>query len=381
MAKARKKRGEAKRRGKPHTCPAPPPTIEWAGDHIRLIDQRRLPGELVYLEIREIPELVEAIRTLAVRGAPALGVAAALGIALAAVRARATTAVTLARQINLAERAIRSSRPTAVNLFHGLDRMRAELTAALVSETGAEAVRRRLVTRACAILEEDRRLCRAIGEAGEPLFSDGDVVITHCNAGALATAGIGTALAPLFVAASRGKRLRVFADETRPLLQGARLTTWELMQAGLDVTLICDNMAAAAMREHKITVAITGADRIAANGDTANKIGTYGLALLAKAHGVPFYVAAPSTTFDLECPDGSRIPIEERSPEEVSAPAGRRVAPAEARVWNPAFDVTPARLVAAFITEQGVLRPPFGRSIRKAFGSMKRDAGESACTP
>jgi methylthioribose-1-phosphate isomerase len=256
-----------------------------------------------------------------------------------------------------------TSRPTAVNLFWALDRMKGVVAAK--KDKPPRVVMDLLEAEAVSILEEDKATCRAIGKFGAELVKDGDGILTHCNAGGLATADYGTALAVIFAAHEQGKRVRVYADETRPLLQGARLTTWELMHAGIDVTLICDNMAAVVMREGKVHLVVVGADRIAGNGDTANKIGTYGVALLARAHSVPFYVAAPLSTFDLSLSSGDEIPIEERAPEEVTQGFGKRTAPEGVKVYCPAFDVTPADLVTAFITEKGVIRPPYTESIGK----------------
>jgi methylthioribose-1-phosphate isomerase len=257
---------------------------------------------------------------------------------------------------------LRTSRPTAVNLFWALDHMERFATAC-AGRTGAERLQQ-LLHEARAIQEEDRRMCRAIGEAGAPLIGDGHGVLTHCNTGVLATAGLGTAAAVIYVAAEQGRRFRVFADETRPLLQGARLTAWEMQQAGIEVTLICDNMAAQVMKEGRIQMVVVGADRIAANGDAANKIGTYGVAVLAKAHGIPFYVAAPSSTFDLSLPNGDGIPIEQRDSREVTHGFGRQTAPDGIAVYNPAFDVTPADLITGLITEKGVIAPVKEATIR-----------------
>ncbi len=259
---------------------------------------------------------------------------------------------------------LRTSRPTAVNLFWALDRMEARVLPH-IKEAGVEDLREIMLAEALAIEEEDRRMCRAIGAAGAKLIGANQGVLTHCNAGGLATADYGTALAVMFTAAEQGTKFQVFADETRPLLQGARLTTWELQQHGIDVTLICDNMAAQVMKEKRIDLVITGADRIAANGDTANKIGTYGVALLAKAHGIPFYVAAPSSTFDLTLANGDAIPIEQRDSREVTHGLGKQIAPSGVKVYNPAFDVTPAHLIAAIITENGLVQPVNADSIRK----------------
>jgi methylthioribose-1-phosphate isomerase len=333
--------------------------LRWEGDalsgHLVLLDQTRLPVEEVERDCRTAADVWEAIRALRVRGAPAIGVAAAYGVVLgvrsAAVegdRARFESELRQTRDM------LAGSRPTAVNLFWALDRM---LSAAGDGSLVPGERVRLLLEEAQTIEREDREMCAAIGRHGAELLRDGHGVLTHCNAGGLATAGDGTALAVIFAAAAQGKRLHVFADETRPLLQGARLTTWELMQRNVPVTLICDSMAGWVMKEGKVQAVITGADRIAANGDAANKIGTYGVALLARAHGIPFYVAAPSSTFDLSLPSGDAIPIEVRDAAEITHGLGRQTAPAGVGVYNPAFDVTPARLIDAIVTERGLIRP------------------------
>ncbi len=332
-------------------------TIRWDGGidgHLRLLDQTRLPVETVYLDCRTVEEVWQAIKRLAVRGAPAIGVAAAYGVCVGVKEDRSVDEVC---------DYLATSRPTAVNLFWALERMRGVASRAV---HGPERGRGRpgsllelLLAEARAIHEEDRAQCAAMGRFGADLLDylpEGAGILTHCNAGALATGGDGTALAVIFELARRGKRPRVFADETRPLLQGARLTMWELMQRGIDATLICDSMAAQVMREGRVQAVITGADRIAANGDTANKIGTYSVATLARAHGIPFYVAAPVTTFDLTIASGAEIPIEQRSAEEITCGFGKQTAPAGARVYNPAFDVTPAELIGAIITDRGVVQ-------------------------
>ncbi len=310
------------------------------------------------MELETVADVWEAIRALRIRGAPAIGCCAAFGL-LVALRERAPGNVAAAaRVVKEAAEYLATSRPTAVNLFWALDRMRrAAASCAAVADVAEFTAR--LEDEARAIFEENLRICRAIGDHGAALVRDGDGILTHCNAGALATAGYGTALAVVFRVHELGRRIHVFADETRPLLQGARLTAWELDRAGIDVTVLCDSMAARVMREGQVQLVIVGADRIAANGDTANKIGTYGVAVLAKAHGIPFYVAAPSTTFDFSLPDGEGIPIEDRPAEEITEAWGVRTAPGGVKVYNPAFDVTPAELIAGFITEAGVLRPPF----------------------
>ena len=343
----------------------PIPTIEWLGGVegcARLIDQTLLPTEFRQIECKSVEAMWEAIKVLRVRGAPAIGIAAAFGTVLGIQKSTAAAFEDFLRELSTATDYLATSRPTAVNLFWALERMKrvAEenrfMTIPLLKE--------RLLDEALAILEEDKATCRAIGRHGAPLIPDGGGVLTHCNAGGLATADYGTALAVMFAAHERGKRFRVFADETRPLLQGARLTAWELMQAGIDVTLICDNMAAVVMRQGKVNLVVVGADRIAANGDTANKIGTYGVAILAREHGVPFYVAAPVSTFDLSLPSGEGIPIEERKPEEVTHGFGRQTAPNGVKVYNPAFDVTPARYIAGIVTERGVISPLNEETIR-----------------
>jgi methylthioribose-1-phosphate isomerase len=333
-------------------------SVRWTGDGlgVRIIDQRLLPGRLVERDLRTLDDVVEAIRTLAVRGAPAIGIAGAMGlVAVLAPNANAgrDAVVALARD---AAAAIRATRPTAVNLPWALDRL---LTRAQRTSGDGYAVVDALRAEATCILDEDRAMCRRIGEHGAALLHDGARVLTHCNAGALATGGIGTALAPIYVAAERGMRLEIFVDESRPLLQGSRLTAWELRRAGLHVTVLTDGMAAALMRERGIDLCIVGADRVAANGDVANKIGTYGLAIVARHHAIPFVVAAPSSTLDPSTPTGCEIVIEQRAPEEVLVIAGVETAPDDVCVYNPAFDVTPADLVSAIVTDKGVHRAPY----------------------
>ena len=341
--------------------------MEWRDGALWMIDQTKLPGEHVEVECRTAAEVRDAIKRLVVRGAPPIGVAAAYGVALGAANSCATTAEALLADVEKAADHLATSRPTGVNLFWALDRMRR--VARSCAGEGAAAIRQRLLDEAHAIYEEDRAICRRIGEHGMTLIADGQTVLTHCNAGGLATAEYGTALAAVFAAHEAGKRVAVYADETRPLLQGARLTTWELQQAGIDVTLICDNMAAHVMREGRVDLVITGADRIAANGDAANKIGTYGVALLARAHGLPFYIAAPKSTFDMSLASGDTIPIEQRDPAEVTHGFGRQTAPDGIKVYNPAFDVTPHELIAAFITEDGIIRPPYDVNLRALFST------------
>jgi methylthioribose-1-phosphate isomerase len=345
-------------------------TLDWIGDvdgHLRLVDQTLLPIEVRHLDCRDVPTVWEAIRSLRVRGAPAIGVAAAYGVCLGLQEADQADGSQLFRQLSQVIDYLAGSRPTAVNLFWALERMRRR--AAELHDTAApREIRAALLAEARAIHEEDKAMCRAIGRHGAELLADGQGVLTHCNAGGLATSDYGTALAVIFAAHESGKRLHVYADETRPLLQGARLTAWELRERGIDVTLICDSMAAQVMREGRVQAVVTGADRIAANGDTANKIGTYGVALLAAAHDIPFYVAAPSSTFDLAIADGDQIPIEQRDPREVTHGFGRQTAPDGIDVYNPAFDVTPARLIQAIICERGVIQPVTRERIAAALG-------------
>jgi methylthioribose-1-phosphate isomerase len=341
-------------------------TIAWIGGtdgYVRLVDQTLLPLRLEYRYCRTVEEIWEAIRSLRVRGAPAIGVAAAMGVVLGMQHFQDRAPGAYAQRLKEVAAYLRTSRPTAVNLFWALDRMQGRVRD-VTEQWPADRLTAALLEEALAIEEEDRRMCRAIGEAGASLIRDGQGVLTHCNAGGLATADYGTALAVLFRAAERGRRFHVFADETRPLLQGARLTAWELQARGIDVTLICDNMAAQVMREGKVQVVVVGADRIAANGDTANKIGTYGVALLARAHEIPFYVAAPSSTFDLSLPGGDAIPIEQRDPREVTHAFGTQTAPSGVKVYNPAFDVTPAHLITGIITERGLIQPVNADNIR-----------------
>jgi methylthioribose-1-phosphate isomerase len=347
--------------------------VKWIGGTdglLELIDQRRLPAESVQLLVRDVEQLHEAIRTLAVRGAPAIGVAAAYGPVLALQSLAGGEPVHEA--LKLVDRAcdyLATSRPTAVNLFWALDRVRAKARhVAASSQTTPTILHEAVLTEARAIYDEDVAMCRQIGRHGERFIEEGAGVLTHCNAGALATAGQGTALSLMFEAHRKGRRFKVYADETRPLLQGSRLTAWELHRAGIDVAVICDNMAGCLMKQGKIQAVIAGADRIAANGDTANKIGTYGLSILAKHHGIPFYIAAPSSTFDLTLSDGAGIPIEERKSHEVTYVAGVLTAPAGVEVYNPAFDVTDAQYITAIITEKGVIEWPDRARIRAAVG-------------
>ena len=341
-------------------------TLMWTGGTdgcLELIDQRLLPGRFETLHCKTPQQLFEAIQTLAVRGAPAIGVAAAYGVCLG-VQAVDSVAKGM-RQVETTCNYLAESRPTAVNLFWALERMRTAATDFLAQnpESTIDSLKNAILEQAHSICNEDKQMCESIGQNGQTLIPDGGAVLTHCNAGALATAGIGTALAPMYLAHKNGKRFRVYVDETRPLLQGARLTAWELTQAGIETVLICDNMAASLMQAGKINAVITGADRIAANGDTANKIGTLGVSILAKHYGVPFYIAAPSSTFDLAIESGEQIPIEQRDAEEICTFGDRPTAPDGVDVFNPAFDVTPAEHITAIITEQGIVHRPDSKKI------------------
>jgi len=344
-------------------------TIAWQGGpdgYAELIDQTLLPGEVRMLPVRDVRTMWDAIQRLQIRGAPAIGVAAGYGVVLGIQPLsdidRIDTALSKVQEVC---NYLSTSRPTAVNLFWALDRMKKKAESAGCKTTGE--LKEILLAEAQAIHEEDAAMCRAIGTNGAKFIHDGARALTHCNAGGLATSEYGTALAVLYAANEQGRQFSVFADETRPLLQGARLTAWELHQAQIDVTVICDNMAGHLMSRGSIDLVIVGADRIAANGDAANKIGTYSLAVLADAHKIPFYIAAPSSTFDLSIPDGTHIPIEERKPEEIACPWGVRTVPEGVNVYNPAFDVTPHTLISAIITEKGVIEKPNRKSIWNYF--------------
>ncbi len=343
-------------------------TVAYDNGVVRLIDQRRLPAEEVFLDCHDYQAVAEAIKTLAVRGAPAIGVTAALGLALGARAIEAETFDEFWPRFHDICTVMAATRPTAVNLFWAIDRMKA--CAQGHRQLPIAQLQVRLEQEARAILEEDIANNRRLGMHGQVLVPDNGCILTHCNAGALATAGYGTALGVIRAAVEQGKRLRVIADETRPVLQGARLTAWELLKDGIAVTVITDNMVASVMRRGLIDLVVVGADRIAANGDVANKIGTYGVAVLAKAHGIPFYVAAPLSTIDGSLPSGDHIPIEERAAEEVTHIGGHQVAPAGVDVLNPAFDVTPHAYVQAIITEVGVLSPPLQESIAQALKTV-----------
>jgi methylthioribose-1-phosphate isomerase len=333
-------------------------TIEWTAAGVVMIDQTRLPRETAYVTCKTYVEVADAIRNMIIRGAPAIGVAAAMGVALGALGS-----ANIEADMPVICETLAQTRPTAVNLFWAIDRMKR--CYALVKHLSAAEIRARLVSEAKNVREEDIAINRAIGRHGAPLVPDGKTVLTHCNAGALATAGFGTALGVIRAAVEMGKKVDVFADETRPFLQGARLTAWELQRDGIETTLITDNMAGHFLKSGRIGCVVVGADRIAANGDVANKIGTYSVAVLAKENQIPFYVAAPISTLDLTLDSGEQIPIEERAAREVTHVHGVPIAPEGMRVANPAFDVTPHRYVSAIITERGVARAPFDQSLRR----------------
>jgi methylthioribose-1-phosphate isomerase len=342
-------------------------SLKWVGGidgFLEFVDQRKLPGEFVRLQCRDVEQLFEAIRTLTVRGAPAIGVAAAYGLVLA--MQNLDTRYSMPDALECLKKAadyLGSSRPTGANLFRALERVKSRAEDFVAGQTGADlsatgGLREVVLSEANAICQEDVQMCRRIGENGEKFIKEGTGVLTHCNAGALATAGQGTALSVMFEAHKKGKKFKVYVDETRPLLQGARLTAWELQQAGIDVVVICDNMAGWLMKQGQISAVITGADRIAANGDAANKIGTYSLSILAREHNVPFYIAVPSSTFDLSIKSGAEIPIERRPADEVRFFGDKTIIPEGVGIWNPAFDVTQAQNISAIITERGVIEKP-----------------------
>ena len=339
------------------------PTIEWNDDGVVMIDQRKLPTAEVYVTCTTAKDVAKAIKTMVIRGAPAIGVAAAMGIALGMRRSTATGTKQFVTEFQRVCDLMAATRPTAVNLFWAIERMKKALADAAQRWLSVRELADRLEVEARAIHDEDVRSCRAMGAHGAALVPATARILTHCNAGALATAGYGTALGVIRAAAEQGKRVAVLADETRPFLQGARLTAWELVKDGIETTVITDNMAGAMMRLHEVDLVVVGADRIAANGDVANKIGTYGVAVLAKEHGIPFYVAAPLSTIDLGTPDGSGIPIEERNEREVTHVGTSRLTPKGARIRNPAFDVTPSKYVTAIITERGIARAPYEESL------------------
>lgn len=340
--------------------------MEWIGGidgHLRLLDQTLLPIDVCFIDCMDIATVHEAIRSLRVRGAPAIGITAAMGVLVGLKNIPSGTSIK--KHYEDTDNYLRTSRPTAVNLFWALDRMKRKFIeiADLPDQRNILSI---LLEEALLIEKEDRAMCQSIGKIGANLVQDGFGILTHCNTGGLATAAYGTALSVIFTAYEQGKSIHVFCDETRPLMQGARLTSWELLQAGIPATLICDSMAAQVMKEGKINMVIVGADRIAANGDSANKIGTYGLSVLAHAHKIPFYVAAPSSTFDLSIEDGSGIPIEQRNPKEITEPFGKQVAPTGVSVYNPAFDVSPAHLITGIITEKSLITPVNAKNIKNS---------------
>ena len=338
-------------------------TLEWTPEGVRFIDQTKLPSEEVYVTCRTYEEVGKAIRDMVVRGAPAIGVAAAMGVALGIKQSNARDVRSLREDFDRISGMIADTRPTAVNLFWAIRRMKEKFDS--VSAQDIEHIKAALVSEARQMHREDIAANQAMGRYGATLMPSSGSVLTHCNAGALATCGYGTALGVIRAAVDSGKKIDVFADETRPFLQGARLTAWELMKDGIQTTVIADNMAGAMMRQGRIKAVIVGADRIAANGDVANKIGTYGVAVLAKEHSIPFYVAAPWSTVDLNTPTGDEIPIEQRSPKEVTHHGGKQIAPDGVLVENPAFDVTPHKYVTRIITERGIARPPYAASLKE----------------
>ena len=351
------------------------PTIEWQDDTIVMVDQRKLPAQELYVRCRTSQEVAKAIRTMVIRGAPAIGVAAAMGIALGMRRSTAKGTRQFAVEFQKTCDMMAATRPTAVNLFWAIDRMKRTFSEGALAGESTEELAARLNREARAIHDEDVANCRTMGQFGASLVPDGARVLTHCNAGALATAGYGSALGVIRAAVEQGKRIAVFADETRPFLQGARLTAWDLARDGISTTVITESMAGPLMRAGEIDLVVVGADRIAANGDTANKIGTYTVAVLAREHKIPFYVAAPLSTIDLATPDGEHIPIEERDQREVSHLGASRLTPVGAKIRNPAFDVTPNRYITGIITERGVFTAPFGESLQQAFTDRAAQAG------
>ena len=341
------------------------PTLTWTPEGVRFIDQTKLPLEESYVLATTYEEVADVIVTMVVRGAPAIGVSAAYGIALGTIQSKAKSAERFAPEFEKICARLAGTRPTAVNLFWAIDRMKVLFAKLLASGTPLIQIQEKILAEANAMYDEDIAACKAMGAFGAELMPDEGGVLTHCNAGALATCGYGTALGVIRSAVERGKRIHVYADETRPFLQGARLTAWELMADGIPTTVICDNMAASLMRQGKIQAVVVGADRIAANGDTANKIGTYNVAILAREHGIPFYVAAPWSTIDLATATGDAIPIEERPAREVTHHGGKQLTPNGVGICNPAFDVTPAKYIAAIITERGALRAPYTESLKE----------------
>ena len=341
------------------------PTLAWTPEGVRFIDQTKLPLEESFVLAATYEQVAEAIVAMGVRGAPAIGVSAAYGIALGALHTKAATPLEFAPEFDRICARLAATRPTAVNLFWAIDRIKRLFANLLASGATLVQIQQRILAEADAMYNEDIAACKTMGAFGAELLPQEGGVLTHCNAGALATCGYGTALGVIRSAVEQGKRIHVFADETRPFLQGARLTAWELMASNIPTTVICDNTAASLMRQGRIQAVVVGADRIAANGDTANKIGTYNVAILAKEHAIPFYVAAPWSTIDLATATGDSIPIEERSPLEVTHHGGKQLTPNGVGICNPAFDVTPAKYVTAIITERGVLRAPYAESLRE----------------
>jgi len=346
-------------------------TIEWKNNAVKIIDQKKLPLKLEYIYLKDLKSLWKAIRNMQIRGAPALGAAAALGIYLGIKGSLAKNFSEFSKELDRISKYLASSRPTARNLFWALERM---CSVAVRNQNKPPlAIKQLLFREAQEIIEEDRRVCRQIGNYGQKLIKDKDIILTLCNAGILATIDYGTALGVIYRANELGKKIKVFACETRPMLQGARLTSWELKQKGIDVTVICDSMAAALMQQGRVDKVITGADRIAANGDTANKIGTYNLAVLANYHKIPFYIAAPASTFDLRINSGKDIPIEERQREELTELFFKKaIVPAGVKVFNPAFDVTAHQLITAIITEKGIIKPPYAKNIFRVLKNAYR---------
>ncbi|MDR3741515.1 MAG: S-methyl-5-thioribose-1-phosphate isomerase [Terracidiphilus sp.] len=340
------------------------PTLAWTPEGVRFIDQTKLPLEESYVLATTYEQVADVIVTMVVRGAPAIGVSAAYGVALGALKTSATTTAAFAPEFEQICARLAGTRPTAVNLFWAIDRMKKLFAEQLAAEASLATVKERILAEANAMYDEDIAACKTMGAFGGALLPDEGGVLTHCNAGALATCGYGTALGVIRSAVEQGKKIHVYADETRPFLQGARLTAWELMADNIPTTVICDNMAASLMRAGKIKAVVVGADRIAANGDFANKIGTYNVAILAKEHGIPFYCAAPWSTVDMATATGDAIPIEERNQIEVTHHGGKQLTPNGVGICNPAFDVTPAKYTTAIITERGVLRAPFGESLK-----------------
>jgi methylthioribose-1-phosphate isomerase len=343
------------------------PTLEWLPEGVNFLDQTKLPLEETYVLATDYNQVATVIRDMIVRGAPAIGVSAAMGVALGVSQSKATDLATLSAEVATIGDTLAATRPTAVNLFWAIQRMRDKYDALAAANTSIPEIKAALIKEAQQMYDEDIAACKSMGAHGAALLPQEGTVLTHCNAGALATCGYGTALGVIRAAVERGHKIDVYADETRPYLQGARLTAWELLHDNIPTTVLCDNMAGSLMRQGKIQAVIVGADRIAANGDTANKIGTYSVAVLAKEHGIPFYVAAPLSTIDVATPNGDAIPIEQRAATEVTHSNGKQMTPNGAAIQNPAFDATPAKYITAIITEHGVLRAPYEQSIREMF--------------